>query len=334
MPNVLNRAGNEVEIDDWLIAQMRRDGTFHGFDMLPTTRQGNGPANRVALLVANNGIGDDIHAMPAIAAKVAAGYSVDVYGRPFTRECYTSVGASFYDYRSLGVSNTSDLLRDYGSGHYLSQWCLRHEHETDGMPTQSRFEQFAHWIGATLPDAFDWRATFASILSERQTRVDGGYIVTALTATSPHRSYQQAQTLYRELQRFPALPVIAFGDLPNEERAESFAAMLRVIDGASVVVSVDTGPLQIALALGVRCVALFGGTHAGIVVGQYERYSDRVNAIVLQDRSEDDRCFRPCSFIQSRGFRNKGKCEKCADCLESLTPQHIAGVARNYALRP
>src|SRR5690242_7847138 len=96
---VLNKYGREVQINSKILAKIQRRGNMNDFQKLPCKTICNGSENHIALLLGENGIGDDIHAMPAVWQKIQQGYTIDVYSRDFTRECYESVGANFTPYR-------------------------------------------------------------------------------------------------------------------------------------------------------------------------------------------------------------------------------------------
>lgn len=323
MPAILNPHGVETEADDWLIRKMKKDGDWaRGFQALPVKREGSGPAKQICLLLGNNGIGDDIHAMPAIAQKLADGYSIDVYSREFTRVCYESLGCTFYPASSASMGFYEGALTKYGAIYHLSQWCIDHESKTDGKPTLSRFEQFAALLDTELPAAFDWSKYLVG-----DDAMPCGHIVIAMHASAIQRSYPLALSLYKQLDTWKRFTFVKLGETKAEYKATSFRELITLIDTAALVVSVDTGPLQIALALGTPSVAVFGGSVADVIVKQYERYVSTPYRVV-QSLKKDRRCARPCSFNNANGYHKGGKCKTVADCMTEITPHEIQKAMR------
>jgi hypothetical protein len=149
--------------------------------MTPTPHIGTGPARRIALLLHDNGIGDAIHAMPALSQKVRDGFEVHVYSRAFVRRCYESVGCHWHAMDTPTIGWIDDHAAEYGRIYSLSQWCMIHEAETQGRPTLTRFEQFAALIEGTLPVQDGFYFDFA--FGEFRPRVPDDFTVVALDAT-------------------------------------------------------------------------------------------------------------------------------------------------------
>lgn len=331
---LLNKYGREVQVNSAVLEIINREKRMHEFKQLPCRTDGTGNPKHICLLIGNNGIGDDIHAMPAIKKKIDEGYTIDVFGRPFTRLCYESLGCNFLPYQSPNIGFVPKNLSKYGAIYHLSQWCMKHEQDTEGLPTKTRFQQFAEYLDVELPDSFDWVQHL--IHSQSSTYVKGvgktdlyHDVVTALHATSIHRSYQNAQRLYMQMKR-KRINFVAYGDSPNERKVKSFEQMVGDIYSARVVVAVDTGPLAIALALRVPVVAVFGGSHAGIIVNQFDRYNNVAGYNAYSVLTEPNSgCTFPCSWHHKRGFQVNGKCREYADCME-IEPKRIIEEISKY----
>lgn len=319
---LLNPRGREVQVNSKVLEKIRKRGDTDKYQRMPAKTICDGPEKHICLLLGNNGIGDDIHAMPAIAQKIAEGFTIDVYSRPFTKSCYELLGATFYDYGTARIGFMEKHKKTYDAVYHLSQWCMSHEQETDGKPTKTRFEQFAGYIETSLPDRFNWQSVFGM-----------GYNpftppLLALHATSPHRSYPLVASLYK-LLRQQEMPFAAMGNSPDEIKFSSFADMLQAISLARVVVTVDTGPLAIALALQVPVVALFGGSDVDIIVNQFKKYNTDSaywkDSVKIITDSEQTGCSFPCNWHHKNGFQVKGKCKSLSDCMLSITPQRVIG---------
>lgn len=159
-----NMHGNEVAINDFTLECIISRGEMHLFNRQVFRKEGQGDPRTILLALGRNGLGDDIHAMPAIAAKIALGYEITVIGREFNRACYESLGCKFIDERTTfgGDDNTDkvyleEALKHYGSVYSMKTWCTEHDWDSKGEITLSRFEQVARYLEVELPKEFDWR---------------------------------------------------------------------------------------------------------------------------------------------------------------------------------
>jgi hypothetical protein len=293
--------------------------------MTPAPHIGTGPAHRIALLLHDNGIGDAIHAMPALSQKVRDGFEVHVYSRAFVRRCYESVGCHWHAMDTPTIGWIDDHTAEYGRIYSLSQWCMIHEAETNGNPTLTRFEQFAALIETGLPDRFRWDVrllTRGMVQKEGPDAVGyGHYIVLALDATLHQRSYPHRQSLVRAL-RTEEPGVIELGTLPSQFRCDTFDELVSLIFHADLVVSVDTGSLALALALGTPVVALFGPSDSASIVEQFRRYRPSMEATVMASHTYGG-CAAPCNFTEARGWQVDGKCKRIADCMAGIPPEQV-----------
>ncbi len=159
-----NMHGNEVAINDFTFAAIVSRGELHLFNRQVYRKKGIGDPMKILLALGRNGLGDDIHAMPAIAAKIAQGFDVTVIGREFNRLCYESLGCHFIDEKTTwsgddGTDKTyrEDALNEYGAVYSMVMWCIEHDWDSKGEVSVTRFEQFAKFLDVELPKEFNWR---------------------------------------------------------------------------------------------------------------------------------------------------------------------------------
>jgi ADP-heptose:LPS heptosyltransferase len=127
--------------------------------------------------------------------------------------------------------------------------------------------------------------------------------------------------------RRAGMQVIELGSLPSQTRCETFGHLLHLIRRARLVVSVDTGPLALALALGTPVVALFGPSDARTIVEQFRRYRPSMDATVIASHTYGG-CAAPCNFTEARGWQVDGKCKRIADCMAGIPPEEILDTIR------
>ncbi len=277
---------------------------------------GHGPSQTIAILLRKNGIGDDIHAMPALAQKVRDGFRVVIYGNDFTRDCFESVGCEFRSASNLAAGTVEEISDEFGSIYDLSQWCRAHEREMQGTPVLSRFAQFAELIGTTLPTEFSWKDAF-------DIKVTGGKTLTAaLYSDSQYRSFTRAESLRCQLHEEYGDDLYSIGPIMRKSKMASFDELITRIAQSRLVISIDTGILAIALALNVPTLALFGPTDEHTIAWQFRKYHKNLNLVV--DRADvDNQCVAPCSFDASKGWDRNGECSKFSKCMAAFDPLEI-----------
>lgn len=285
---------------------------------------GRGDPQRVALLLSGhyngNGMGDDIHALPAIAQRALLGYSVDVYTREFrlplfNHAAWSELGVRAFAGESLGVGSHAALMEQYGEIYSLTQWCLLHDAATRGEVVTDRFDQFAGLIDTFTPAHFDFPRYMdaPSIPIE-----DRGGVVAALTASGFKRSIpsREGRAIIRRAIReeLGDVPVLNLG-LPEHGGVllPTWGEVVRAVAAARLVVSVDTGILAVALALNRPTIALFGPTTPQIVVHQFARYIDGFSPVVLQPNrntvQQSFGCQFPCNYHSQRGYGGANTCQ-------------------------
>lgn len=304
----VNPNGHELWLDERDIEHIKARGDWQKFTRPEAPIDAKGPANEVLLLMNMNGLGDDIHAMPVVWQKIKDGFNVTVVGREFSKECFTSIGAQFIDENETYPGWIKEVQRDYGVILSLKQWCLQHESETAGYISKDRFEQLAELIGTTIPKKFSWAKTFK--LGPRKPR--------DYTLYSP-KSYAEVRTYWYNGAQDIQGEVIEV----RPGMYKTFRDLLKAVYEAKQVIAVDNGILNVALALNVPSVGIYGPTDERFISECYGRFhtlrfkSARVTSV--------PGCFAPCSSQSTRGY--SGACKRRAKCLDMVSPQDIAKVS-------
>lgn len=156
--------------------------------------------------------------------------------------------------------------------------------------------------------------------------LSGGQVILAFTSTSKHRTIHDFPELIRKFKA--EFDCVALGRLKGEKEVSTLAEMVGLVKQAKFVVTVDTGILALALALGVPTLALFGPTDERIIVDQFHRYGE-VKCKVLRSQRTDS-CDRPCNLAYDKGFMRNGKCKDKADCMEELDHDYIITHAKAF----
>lgn len=155
-------------------------------------------------------------------------------------------------------------------------WLLPFERIPGSDPNAHMVHQyldFAYHLGLK-EQKVDWRI---GTKGEKPKVLSGKYVVLNIGATKPANRWlaDGFVDLVRMLQRRHHVPCVLTGgpeDIPMARRIEdalkgsvcnlvgktSLTDLIGVINGAAVVVTCDTGPMHLAVALGKRVVALFG----------------------------------------------------------------------------
>jgi Glycosyltransferase family 9 (heptosyltransferase) len=319
-----NPYGIEVDVPEtqWALVRHDRPAEASRYRPLQVQNVTSGPANNVLLVVYENGIGDLVHAMPAIRGKIDAGVSVSVGCRDWQWPFYQRLGCLRIEESEPMMGTFRRYESEYGVIYRLKHWCRRHDEDSGGDVVHTRFEQFARLIGADLPLTFD----FNPYLFEKERRPERPFdVVLGLDSSASQRTYPKHAAIYEELVS-RHLSVRAMG-LPDkaEGYAETLtmAGLIETIAAAKYVIAVDAGVLAIGLALGKPCVAIFGPTSEAIIVQQYARYRDMSDVRVVRAPLADNRCARPCNFSQRRGWSVNGKCMTLGDCMKQVEPENI-----------
>lgn len=169
--NLINiEFGTEVTVDSEGWDQIIRRGDADKFSKEPTSTYGFGPAKKIALLLHGNGIGDMVHSLPAICAKIAEGYEIDLMAEknlcPFFERTGCNVipayemapgGAVCYGDGKPVQGFIKDHRNEYGKFYSLKHWCVAHDEESEGKSHIDRFDQIAGYLDVELPKKFDWK---------------------------------------------------------------------------------------------------------------------------------------------------------------------------------
>jgi hypothetical protein len=296
--------------------------------------QGVGDPKKVALLMWENGIGDDVASMPGIAQKIADGYKVTIYTAPFRVPMWRSRywQTAGLDVRAYGCEQfgmVARLRQEFGEIFALSQWCLYHDEETSGASQKDRVTQFADAIGVVLDvrSLFDYRK--ALCLPSAPSYGHWAYVLVALTASNERRDYPHRYELLSALRQagssFGYKRVRSVGKADEgSEVAEDVWGLIEMVRNASVVVSVDTGVLALSVALGRPTVALMGPTGASVVIEGIRR--QQCSARLLQIvRGKPSSCQLPCNFHVARGFGRGNTCSlsQPTECMTSIKVEDV-----------
>ena len=286
-------------------------------------RYSNGPKGTVLLCMEKCGIGDDMHALPVVWQMVRDGLHVVVNCRPFRNAIWQAVGARVQNEREpfgLVWSITHEHL--YERIISLAHWGGWECGEL-GYHTQGTIEQFAEIVGHRVPDTFSW-------LDVLRPKAHNGepYVLFNPHSVEHWRTLppEQADRVERELlMQYGAVRRMGATECATVE--ELFA----LINGASLVVTVEGGVSNIAGAFGRDVVVLTGMTDIGATMEQYTKYLPTWSPVEVRGATVYG-CNAPCYRQESRGFIN-GKCCGVSDeplCLARLDIDLIAEATQAF----
>lgn len=330
---VINPSGNVVLIDRQTKERLIENGDWCHFKLRQPLTIGTGPEHKICLLIQENGLGDHIHALPAIKALIDSGKDVTVYVPAFYAPLFEKLNVTVKDSEDCTIGFIEENIPRYGKIYSLSSWCIIHDEETDGDVTDDRFLQFAKLVDVELPESFSWRELIGQFKP-----VGPSCIGVALQSSSLRRSYQRMEELAYDIAgRWKQHPLVCFGGGPNSKasswmfEAKTLKELIAEIQECSLIITVDNGILAVALALGIPVLAIFGPTQEQSIVWQFAQYIDCSNVRVLTSYTKDKSCQRPCSF-QGRGFGVNGKCNSAGpdtfvDCLKEISVEQIIETA-------
>lgn len=322
----LNNGRREVLVTPEIYEKLVATGEIVKFTNATQKITGSGPANKIALLLHQNGLGDDVHAMPGLFAKVSEGYEVHVWGRAFNRAMYETLGCRFHEGRMPEDFALTDVLRpEFGAIWSLKNWCINHDEATDGDVTLDRFDQFAQLIETTAPHEFSWlEALLTPEIVMQTARIAAPRIAIAGQSTAPVRSLHSDFEL-RDVLRAEGYSAECVGRGRGYRELTSLEEMIAYLLSVDLVVGVDSGITALALALKRPVFAIFWGTDPQTIARQFDRYHEqRLRLLVgMPAFAIAHECQHPCSFLPARG-RENGKCQDVADCSKDLTPERVS----------
>ncbi len=242
------------------------------------------------------------------------------------KEVYERLGCEYVNefdcFQKIGTVDR--LQEEFGAIYSLTKLCLEHEIETKGIITLTRFEQFAEILETTVPKTFDFKKYLAPELKERKN--DG--VLFAPYSDGRNRAYSMVRETYQMLSTENFVEVIGLWGMPTL----SYEEFIRRIYDAQVVLTVDTGVLHFALALGTPVVALMGGSDDWSIIWQYRRFGE-VKCRVLRSKVHNSECQRPCNYRRELGFSVNDKCTKpgnYSDCLNEISEQDILETVNDF----
>lgn len=292
---------------------------------------GQGDPKRICFRMREHGIGDDLHAMPSVEWLIQNGYDVTVTGKPFTRKCWESVGASFIDiFENGGMGFVKDHIGEFGVLYALNQWSVW-DAGMYGYSPIPHMEQFANIVGATLPEKFSW---IEKLQPNDWGHNDETYVIFAPESSTSWRCLSE----WKSLEMFQGLQKVhknvmwigfdngnstLFKQRLDELKIERyhfdfFEDLIDAVYNCERVVGVDAGITNLAAALGRPVTGLFGLTDANPILRQFSKYVTTDLKIIQADFGS--RCHAPCWGHPDNGFKNQKCCgiyEK-AMCLETI----------------
>ena len=319
---------------------------------------GLGDIKKIGIHLRESGIGDDLHAMPAVSWLCDNGYDVTVIGTPFTRECWESCGAKFLNVFDVGMSK----MMEFGRYYILNQWSVWEEMRL-GYSPMPRFNQFAELVHAELPEKFSWlerlepwnsKHEMTWELDYKDVRKMKPYIVFSPAATSRWRMFPKWKSLWLFLclrhkyhkvlwvesktkarggwNKIKSIPFELAMKLCFAKRYKcfSFREMMYLVYHSDRVVGVDSGITNLAAAFGKPVIGIFGITDGEVIMSQFKRYvAGEMN--VIQGKGIEDRCKSPCWEFPENGFTDELCCGqyKEAACLKGIKIENILSIALN-----
>lgn len=286
------------------------------FDQYKVTR-GYGPKRSVCIWLADNGLGDHIHSMPAVYQKVRHGYDVTVMVNEWYRGCFEPLGATVehVDQDEVRMGWTDRNRHRFDFMYSVKQWCFGTT-PLEG-PLLTRFEQFAQSIDGSLPETFSWIQHLTPVDLYKNAPESLRPIVLAPYAESLHRSYMWAHTLKQRMAEHLDAPIVQLGPVKWRDYVPTFQDLVNVIYSSRLVVTVDTGALALALAMKKPVVAVFGPTDERTYALQFSKY----HPILLRRlRAESGHAFAcHCKLDPA----HQDRCTLYARCMTDILPIEI-----------
>ncbi len=256
---------------------------------------------KILLLMECCGLGDHISALPAISM-LAKEHQVTVLARSYYAEL-------FRDVTFISAAGQDALLKAHNDkSHWLAEWSSIEENRLGYCPA-TRQEQFAEIVRVSLPESF----SYVDYLAPRKIESEP-YIVFSGNAVETFRSLpaQKEAELYGALSEKHSvirLPRVHVSRSAASGARSSLRDFINLIYNAKAVVSVDSGPLHLACALGISAVGLFGLTGPEVYAGY--------NANMKPVYGKPSHCMMPCYRKHQKGFKY---CEdrRIANCMETI----------------
>ncbi len=307
---------------------------------IPTPEQyllhGTGPKGTVCLLLSKeNGIGDDVCALPAVSA-LAKENAVTVY--TLHPDLWRGIGVTV-----VGVASDSetcdngeylDLLWDeqhlplFEKIYKLSRWAIWEENHL-GFHLRSRFEVLAEILGVELPAEFDFWAALNAPRPHPLQRVakehQNNYTLLSIESNTVFRSVPEsvAVEMYEGLSHYE--PVTWIGQQiyfanKNIQACSDIPSLVKLIAEATRIVGIDNGVMHLACALGKPATIMGGLTDVRALFSQYERYNSGWTFESVQMPYTE--CDSPCYHLSERGFKDQKCCgeydtPKCMDAIDA-----------------
>jgi ADP-heptose:LPS heptosyltransferase len=277
----------------------------------------------ILLVLDSTGIGDALSALPAVTS-LAAKHEVTVYARKYYRSFWERAGVTFL--QAAGQTANPNFLARYDKVYFLEEWSSRSENLVGYLPAP-RMEQFAALVGATLPDSFSWEEYLLPAKTDGEP-----YMVFTGSAIEGYRSLpaEAEESLYSALAargstiRLPRVYIYASYIQPQGAGfvAGDLDKLISLVYNARAVVAVEGGVLNIACALNVPSVGIYGVTGPE-VTEQYRKYLPDLRHESVRGTGHST-CRMPCYRHVTNGFavcenRNAAYCMEHVNNTEVLT---------------
>ncbi len=281
---------------------------------------GTGDPKEICLLMRKHGLGDDLHAMPAVEGLVKAGYRVTVYAKTFTRKCWESVGAEFFEIPRGHIGWMEANQHRFSQIHALNEWSVW-ESNIEGTGLHPISQIFAELIGAKMPDQFSWIEKL-----EAKRHETSPYIIFSSESSSSWRSipYRRAREIFNELRKIqPVRWLQVGGHNPLTEVVPIFEDLIDLVYNARLVVSTDNGILNLASALGTSHIGIYGLTSPQSLNDSLKRYQTSESRYIAGNNG--NRCQAPCWGSAENGFINEICCGeyRVPKCLQQIKVNEV-----------
>ena len=285
---------------------------------------GAGPLDRIALLAHATGIGDALHMMPTISHLIAMGYDVHVSCRDFWEPIIRVTGATIIPRTRAVVGFVPESLATYSRIISLTAWTFDHEQASHGDPFADRIDQFAAVVdpSISLVAPYPYREILGTIPGAKghaSSKHNAPRLATGLSATESTRTYPYRAALVADLRRLTP-HVTAIGRDAGAVEYASIGELITAILKCTLVIGVDSGIANLAAALGIPTLGIFGPTDPTTILHQFRRWAGN-NSIHHITPTGEYQCELPCNT--GHGRKLLPECRNTAKCLLDVAPAEI-----------
>ena len=283
----------------------------YGFNRVTYFNEYNPDSKRIFVTRDLGGLGDMICILPVIQHFHKLGYKIDISVPVQYRVLFEGYQNKFYletDIKDIDRQNYK---------YWLEMFCAAgdYEGEVDFRITKSRIQNFCD----VIPDCKPCQPEFKKI----KKKTNKGYIVISLKSKNRVKDWPEESCIElckklkkkkiyivddREKLNYKRTGIISKNNLDIKK-------LINLVSYADLVISLDTGLLHIAAALGVNCLGLFGPTNGKSTV----EYYPTVEYISVKNTTRN--CFQPCYYNIKH---NNCKCRGfIGHCMKDITPDMV-----------